>query len=253
VSALAGPDDGSIVEARGLRKTYTLGKIDVEALRGVDVTVRRGEIVAIMGPSGCGKTTLLHCLSGLDDFDAGVVILAGASLREMSDDRKAEFRARNTGFVFQSYNLLPVLSAVENVELPLLLAGARGREARRRALETLEAVGLADRSRHRPSELSGGQQQRVAVARALVNGPAVIWADEPTGNLDSEAAEDILDLMCELNAENGQTFVVVTHAAQVAERAHRILRMRDGRIVREERPTPRVLYCPPTARDAASG
>ena len=245
--------DGTIVEARALRKTYHLGTVRVEALRGVDVAVRAGEIVAIMGPSGCGKTTLLHCLSGLDDFDAGEVVLAGSPLRGMSDDRKAEFRARNTGFVFQSYNLLPVLSAVENVELPLLLAGARGRDARRRAVETLESVGLGDRARHRPNELSGGQQQRVAIARAIVNRPAVIWADEPTGNLDSDAAEDILDLLCGLNAENGQTIVVVTHAAQVAERAHRVLWMRDGQVVREQRPTPRVVYGAESIRGAASG
>ena len=229
VGAHAGP----IVEARGLWKRYHLGRVVVEALRGVAVTVRRGEIVAIMGPSGCGKTTLLQCLSGLDDVDDGEILLAGASLRGMSDDRKAEFRARKTGFVFQSYNLLPVLSAAENVELPLLLAGIRGREARRRALAGLDAVGVRDRAGHRPSELSGGQQQRVAIARALVNGPAVVWADEPTGNLDSESAEDILDLICGLNAARGQTFVVVTHAPQVAERAHRILWMRDGSIVSE--------------------
>jgi ABC-type lipoprotein export system ATPase subunit len=234
--------DCPIVEARGLRKRYRSGEVDVEALRAVDVTVRAGEIVAIMGPSGCGKTTLLYCLSGLDDFDEGEVRLAGSSLRGMSDNRKAELRARDTGFVFQSYNLLPVLSAVENVELPLLLAGVRGAEARTRALETLRAVGLEPRARHRPSELSGGQQQRVAIARALVNQPAVVWADEPTGNLDSEAAEDILGLICRLNAEHGQTFVIVTHAAAVAERAHRVYRMRDGQIEREERATPRVIY-----------
>ena len=245
-------EHGAIVEARGLWKRYRVGSVVVEALRGVDVTVRRGEIVAIMGPSGCGKTTLLQCLSGLDDLDEGEVVLAGAALRGMSDDRKAEFRARNTGFVFQSYNLLPVLSAAENVELPLLLAGIRGHEARRRALAALEAVGVGERATHRPSELSGGQQQRVAVARALVNRPAVVWADEPTGNLDSEAAEDILDLICGLNAANGQTFVIVTHAPQVAERAHRILWMRDGSIVREERPSPRVVYEAPLMRDAAS-
>ena len=248
-----GTPNGAIVEARGLWKRYRLGSVVVEALRGVEVTVRRGEIVAIMGPSGCGKTTLLQCLSGLDDVDEGEIVLAGASLRRLSDDRKAEFRARNTGFVFQSYNLLPVLSAVENVELPLLLAGLRGREARRRALEGLQSVGLGNRANHRPSELSGGQQQRVAIARALVNEPAVVWADEPTGNLDSDAAEDILDLICGLNATRGQTFIVVTHAPQVAERAHRILRMRDGVIVSEERPSPRVVYAPPGVRDAASG
>ena len=251
MTAIGSGTDGPIVEASGLRKRYRLGVVTVEALRGVDVAVRPGEIVAIMGPSGCGKTTLLHCLAGLDDFDEGDVVLAGSSLRGMSDDRKAAFRARHTGFVFQAYNLLPVLSAVENVELPLLLAGERGREARRRAYDALEAVSVGDRADHRPSELSGGQQQRVAIARALVNHPAVVWADEPTGNLDSEAAADILDLICTLNATEGQTFVVVTHASQVAERAHRILRMRDGRVEREERPASRVLAGRPAVRDAA--
>ena len=224
-----------IIRAIGLQKRYHTGSVVVEALRGVDVTVERGEIVAIMGPSGCGKTTLLHCLSGLDDFDGGEVLLAGTSLKRMSDDQKSEFRARNTGFVFQAYNLLPVLTAVENAELPLLLAGLRGREARERARAALDAVGLSDRAGHRPSELSGGQQQRVAIARALVNDPAVVWADEPTGNLDSQSAEDILDLIAALNVTKQQTFVLVTHAPQVAERAHRILWMRDGEIVREER------------------
>ncbi len=224
-----------IIEATGLRKRYAMGSIVVDALRGVDVRVTRGEIVAIMGPSGCGKTTLLHCLSGLDDFDAGNVVLAGTSLRRMTDDQKSEFRARTTGFVFQAYNLLPVLTAVENVELPLLLGGVRGNDARARARTALDAVGLSDRAGHRPSELSGGQQQRVAIARALVNEPAVVWADEPTGNLDSESANDILDLLGALNATKQQTFVLVTHAPQVADRAHRILWMRDGQIVREER------------------
>jgi putative ABC transport system ATP-binding protein len=208
--------------------------VTVEALRGVDVQVVAGEVVAITGPSGCGKTTLLHCLSGLDDFDDGEVLIAGTSLRAMSDDQKAELRARKIGFVFQAYNLLPVLNAAENVELPLLLAGVRGREARTRALAALEAVGLHHRARHRPNELSGGQQQRVALARALVNEPAVVWGDEPTGNLDSESARDILDLLARLNRENGQTFVLVTHDPLVADRAHRVLRMQDGRIVGED-------------------
>ena len=243
VNGLATPDT-AIIHAIGIEKRYHTGAITVDALRGVDVTVERGEIVAIMGPSGCGKTTLLHCLSGLDDFDAGEVLLAGTSLRRMSDDQKAEFRARTTGFVFQAYNLLPVLTAVENVELPLLLAGVRGREARERARTALDAVGLKDRAGHRPSELSGGQQQRVAIARALVNDPAVVWADEPTGNLDSESAEDILDLIAALNVTKQQTFVLVTHAPQVAERAHRILWMRDGQIVREERPAARNRLTP---------
>ena len=232
---LESPPASPIVECRGLSKTYRLGDVTVRALQEVDVTVCQGEIVAIMGPSGCGKTTLLNCLSGLDDFDGGDVMLAGASLSGMNDDDKAELRAQKTGFVFQSYNLLPVLSAVENVEMPLLLAGLRGREARERARGMLESVGLARWAQHRPSELSGGQQQRVAIARALVNRPAVIWADEPTGNLDSEAAEEILDLVSQLNATNGQTFVVVTHSNRVAERAHRILWMRDGAIIREAR------------------
>jgi putative ABC transport system ATP-binding protein len=224
-----------IVEARGLWKRSNGVGVRVEALSGVDVQVAAGEIVAIMGPSGCGKTTLLHCLSSLDDFDEGDVLIAGTSLQAMSDDQKADLRARQIGFVFQAYNLLPVLDAVENVELPLLLAGERGREARGRAIRALEAVGLEHRARHRPNELSGGQQQRVAIARALVNEPAVVWADEPTGNLDSESARDILDLLERLNRENGRTFVVVTHDPRVAERAHRVLRMQDGVVVREER------------------
>ena len=226
----------SIVEARGLRKWYRTGAAPVEALRGVDVVVQAGEIVAIMGPSGCGKTTLLQCLSGLDDFDEGEVWIDGTAIREMRDAQKADLRARRTGFVFQAYNLLPVLDAVENVELPLLLAGQRGRDARARALRALEAVGVEHRARHRPNELSGGQQQRVAIARALVNDPAVVWADEPTGNLDSESAAEILDLIERLNRENGQTFVLVTHDPRVAERAGRILRMRDGLIEAEEWP-----------------
>jgi putative ABC transport system ATP-binding protein len=225
-----------IVEARGLRKRYRTGAVDVEALRGVDVAVQPGEIVAIMGPSGCGKTTLLQCLSGLDDFDDGDVWIDGTSLRGMSDSVKADLRARRTGFVFQAYNLLPVLNAVENVELPLLLAGLRGKDARARAQRALAEVGLEQRARHRPNELSGGQQQRVAIARALVNEPAVVWADEPTGNLDSESAVEILELIERLNRTNGQTFVLVTHDARVAGRAQRILRMRDGRVESEERP-----------------
>jgi putative ABC transport system ATP-binding protein len=225
----------AIVEARGLRKWYRTGAVPVEALRGVDMQVQAGEIVAIMGPSGCGKTTLLQCISGLDDFDEGEVWIDGTPIRQMRDDQKADLRATRTGFVFQAYNLLPVLDAVENVELPLLLAGQRGRDARTQALLALESVGLEDRARHRPNELSGGQQQRVAIARALVNNPAVVWADEPTGNLDSESALDILALIERLNRENGQTFVLVTHDSRVAERAQRILRMRDGQIDSEER------------------
>jgi putative ABC transport system ATP-binding protein len=219
-----------IIEARELRKVYATGALKLEALKSVNFAVARGEMVAIMGPSGCGKTTLLNCLSGLDDFDGGEVRIAGTSLRELSDNRKTEYRARSMGFVFQVYNLLPVLSAVENVELPLLVSGVRPREARTRALAALELVHLTDRARNRPAELSGGQRQRVTIARALVNNPAIVWADEPTGALDSQSATDIMDLMCRLNREAGQTFVVVTHAEEVGRRANRIVRMRDGQV-----------------------
>jgi putative ABC transport system ATP-binding protein len=183
-----------------------------------------------MGPSGCGKTTLLNCLSGLDDIDAGDVRIAGTSLRHMSDNERTEYRARHMGFIFQVYNLLPVLSAAENVELPLLVTGVPAREARRRALHALERVHLRAWERHRPAELSGGQRQRVAVARALVGEPAIVWADEPTGALDSEAADEIMTLLCELNEVHGQTIVLVTHALEIGERANRIVRMRDGLI-----------------------
>jgi putative ABC transport system ATP-binding protein len=220
----------AVVEARSLSKTYVMGHLRVPALRGVSLRIEPGEIVAIVGPSGCGKTTLLHCLSGLEDFEAGEVWLEGRSLARMSDGQKADQRARRVGFVFQSYNLLPVLNALENVELPLLLARHSAGEARRRALRALEVVGLENRLRHRPSELSGGQQQRVAVARALATEPAVIFADEPTGNLDSDSAEEVMQLIDRLNRENGQTFVLVTHAREVALHARRIVRMRDGEI-----------------------
>jgi putative ABC transport system ATP-binding protein len=224
----------TVIEARGLCKTYTSGALRVPALRGVDLRIARGEIVAIVGPSGCGKTTLLHCLSGLEDFEAGEVLVEGRALRGLSDAEKAEQRSRRMGFVFQSYNLLPVLNALENVELPLLLAGAGAREARRRALRALEVVGLENRLRHRPSELSGGQQQRVAIARALAPEPAVIFADEPTGNLDTDSAAEVMSLIARLNRDNRQTFVLVTHAREVAERAGRIVRMRDGEVVAVE-------------------
>jgi putative ABC transport system ATP-binding protein len=224
-------DGDVVVEARDVWKTYKLGRVKVPALRGVSLRIARGDVVAIVGPSGCGKTTLLHCLSGLETYDSGEVVLEGQNLAELSDGQKAEQRARRVGFVFQSYNLLPVLNALENVELPLLLGGCGGQEARRRALRALEVVGLENRLRHRPSELSGGQQQRVAVARALASEPAVIFADEPTGNLDSDSAEEVMQLIDRLNQHNGQTFVLVTHAREVAAHAHRVVRMRDGEIV----------------------
>ncbi len=222
--------DEVIVQAIGIEKTYHTGLLKVPALRGVDLGVQRGEIVAIMGPSGCGKTTLLNCLSGLDEIDAGQVLVEGVVLHDLPDDERSDYRARRMGFVFQLYNLLPVLSAVENVEMPLLISGVSASEARRRSMEVLDLVSLSDRARHLPAELSGGQRQRVTIARALVNQPAIVWADEPTGDLDSETAAGIIDLMCQLNRSNNQTFVLVTHALEVGNRAHRIVQMRDGLI-----------------------
>ena len=175
-----------IVEAQTVVKSYDTGKVEVQALRGVSVSVQPGEMVAVMGPSGCGKTTLLNCLSGLDRIDSGEVLIEGTALSAMSDDERTDYRARHMGFVFQFYNLMPVLTAVENVELPLLVSRVPAGEARRRALACLEMVGLGERATHLPEELSGGQRQRVTIARALVNGPAIVWADEPTGDLDTE-------------------------------------------------------------------
>ena len=222
-----------IVEARSLRKTYDTGAVRVDALRGVDLALERGEMVAIMGPSGCGKTTLLNCLSGLDATDGGEVLIEGTSLSEMSDRERTDYRARRMGFIFQFYNLIPVLTAVENVELPLLVARVEGDEARRRATAALDLVGLADRGNHVPDALSGGERQRATIARSLVNDPAIVWADEPTGNLDSENEREVMDLLTRLNEERRQTFVIVTHSDAVGGRAHRIVRMRDGVIVDE--------------------
>ena len=168
-------------------------------------------MVAIMGPSGCGKTTLLNSLSGLDEIDEGQILIAGDDLSTLSDNARTEFRARNMGFVFQFYNLLPVLNAVENIELPLLVSGVKPKEARERAMRIIDRVGLTEWASHKPAELSGGQRQRVTIARALVNEPAIVWADEPTGDLDSETADDIMGLMIELNQQHQQTFVIVTH------------------------------------------
>lgn len=225
-----------IIEASGIRKTYNTGKVVVEALRGVDLTVARGEMVAVMGASGSGKTTMLNTLSGLDEIDEGVIAIAGQDLAKMSDQARTAYRAANMGFVFQFYNLLPVLTAAENVEMPLLLDGSRrikAKEARRMALEALEAVGLGGQIDQRPAELSGGQRQRVTIARALVNNPAIVWADEPTGDLDSTTSQEIVNLMRQLNRENGQTFVVVTHSLEIGQQCDRIIWMKDGQIVDE--------------------
>jgi ABC-type lipoprotein export system ATPase subunit len=231
-----GPTEiGPIVEARSIEKTYDTGKVEVHALQGVDLAVRPGEMVAIMGPSGSGKTTLLNCLSGLDSIDAGDVLIEGVELSEMSDRERTDYRARRMGFVFQFYNLMPVLTTVENVELPLLVARVPAKEARRRALEALEMVGMGDRAGHVPDELSGGQRQRATIARALVNDPAIVWADEPTGDLDSENAEEIMRLMRRLNVERGLTFLLVTHDIGIGRSTDRIVRMVDGRIVEDNR------------------
>jgi ABC-type lipoprotein export system ATPase subunit len=232
--AAVAPRVEAIVEARGVEKTYDTGKVEVRALRGVDLTLGRGEMVAIMGPSGCGKTTLLNCLSGLDAIDAGEIVIEGTPLSAMSDRERTDYRARRMGFVFQFYNLMPVLSSVENVELPLLVARVGSGEARRRAVDALEMVGLADWANHVPDELSGGQRQRVTIARALVNDPAIVWADEPTGDLDSENAAEITDLMRRLNRERGLSFLIVTHDIGVGRKTDRIIRMVDGEIVDEE-------------------
>jgi len=220
-----------IIEAQKVHKMYRSGQLRVEALRKIDMVVAKGEMVAIMGPSGCGKTTLLNCLAGLDTIDDGNVFIQGENLRDLTDNQRTTYRAKHMGFVFQDFNLLPMLSAVENVELPMLVSKTPGRKARSRALELLDRVGLADRARHRPAELSGGQRQRVTIARALTNDPAIVWADEPTGNLDSESANDVMDLLALFNREHGQTLVIVTHALEVGQRANRIIRMQDGNIV----------------------
>ena len=231
-----------IVEARSVRRTYETGAVRVEALRGVDLVLEQGEMVAIMGPSGCGKTTLLNCLSGLDSIDGGDVLIAGDTLADMSDRQRTDYRARHMGFVFQFYNLIPVLTAVENVELPLLVSRVPASDARRRSLEALDLVGLVERAGHVPDELSGGERQRVTIARSLVNEPAIVWADEPTGDLDSENATEIVELMRRLNLEQGLSFLIVTHDISVGRKTDRIVRMLDGQVVEEQRlEVPHVL------------
>ncbi|MBI0584105.1 MAG: ABC transporter ATP-binding protein [Methanomassiliicoccus sp.] len=193
--------------------------------------IEKGEMVAVMGPSGCGKTTLLNCLSGIDEVTSGKIYIEDQELTSMNDNAKTGFRAKRMGFVFQFYNLLPVLTATENVELPLLIAGTDPKEARKKALELLDAVGLSQRAALRPNALSGGERQRVTIARALSNTPAIVWADEPTGDLDVKTSDEVVALMRRLNKENGQTFVIVTHDPEVGAKCDRIIHMRDGNVV----------------------
>jgi len=220
-----------VVVGRDVWKVYGEGETSVTALRGINVDIQRGEILAVMGPSGCGKTTFLNCFSGLDDISRGVVVVEGTNIQTMPDAKKSEYRARRAGFVFQSYNLLPILTAEENVEMPLLIAGRSAKEARTEARALLTQMGLGDRLNHRPAELSGGQQQRVSLARALVAHPAIVWADEPTGNLDAEGSKDVTNLLRDLNRRYRQTMVVVTHDAEVAAACDRTLHMRDGQFI----------------------
>ncbi len=220
-----------VVVGTDVWKIFGSGETEVVALRGLNVAIHRGEMLAIMGPSGCGKTTFLNCFSGLDEITRGSITLEGADLKSMDDNRRSDYRARRVGFVFQSYNLLPILTAVENVEMPLLITRVDGEAARARSTRILTELGLGDRLDRRPSELSGGQQQRVSLARALVGDPAIVWADEPTGNLDEAASHQVMRLLRELNKSHQQTMVVVTHDPNVAEQCDRTLRMEDGRFV----------------------
>lgn len=225
------PPPAPIIQAINVVRTYDTGKVKVPALRGVSFAVGRGEMVAIMGPSGSGKTTLLNCLAGLEAIDEGQIIVDGTDIATMNDRAKTDYRARHMGFVFQFYNLLPVLSAVENVELPLVVSGVKPKEARERAMRVLDLVRLREWASQKPAQLSGGQRQRVTIARALVNNPAIVWADEPTGDLDSETADEIIGLMQNLNRRAGQTFVIVTHDAEIGARCNRVIKMRDGQII----------------------
>ncbi|MGD2027557.1 MAG: ABC transporter ATP-binding protein [Anaerolineales bacterium] len=222
-----------VVDAKDLWKIYVMGDVEVHALRGLSVKIRRGEVLSIMGPSGSGKSTLMNMLGCLDRPTSGDYYLDSESVAEMNDDQLADIRNRKVGFVFQSFNLLPRATALSNVELPLRYANVSGRERRERAVEALESVGLGDRIHHRPSELSGGQQQRVAIARSLINNPAIIMADEPTGNLDTTSGDEIMKLLLRLNADRDTTLIIVTHDPEIAEHTNRIVMIRDGVVVED--------------------
>ena len=229
-----GLSNGHIIEMLGITKTYDTGKIKVEALKGIDLVVGKGEFVAVVGPSGSGKSTLLNLIGCLDTPTGGTYMLGGEAVAGLDRDQLADVRNRRVGFVFQNFNLLPQLTALENVEMPMLFGGISRRERRRRAMEHLDRVGLGDRVEHRPTELSGGQMQRVAIARALAMEPDIILADEPTGNLDTGSGSDVMSLMSELWGQ-GRTLVVVTHDKTLAQRAGRVVEIRDGVVVTDER------------------
>ncbi len=228
-------DKDVVIDARDITKIYQMGDVQVHALRGASLRVRRGELVSIMGPSGSGKSTMMNILGCLDQPTSGEYYLEGMEIDELDDNQLAEIRGRRIGFVFQTFNLLPRTTALSNVELPLVYGGMGGRRRRERAVAALEAVGLADRLHHRPNELSGGQQQRVAIARALINEPSIILADEPTGNLDSKSGAEIMAIFQRLNEEQGITIIFVTHEPEIAQHTRRIVRIADGRIV-DDRP-----------------
>lgn len=234
----------TIIKSKDLVKIYDTGEVKVNALNGVSLEIEKGEMVAVMGPSGCGKTTLLNCLSGLDDITSGIVEVDGKDIAKMNDLEKSAYRARNIGFVFQFYNLLPVLTAKENVELPLLLAKKLPKETGKIADKMLGLVGLADWANHKPAELSGGQRQRVTIARALANTPAIVFADEPTGDLDSTSSNQIIDLLMDLNRCEGITFLIVTHDTNIGQKVPRRITMKDGRIQADERNPDYDFACP---------
>jgi putative ABC transport system ATP-binding protein len=219
-----------VIQTNDLKKIYTMGTVEVHALDGVSFTINRGDVVAIMGPSGSGKSTLMNLLGCLDHPTSGSYILDGEEVQSLDDDQLADIRNRKVGFVFQSFNLLPRSTALANVELPMRYAGIEKKERIERASAALDSVGLSDRIYHKPTELSGGQQQRVAVARALVNNPAILMADEPTGNLDSKSGKEIMELLLDLNRKSGTTLIIVTHDPSIAEQTRRVIRLRDGLI-----------------------
>ncbi len=232
-----------MISISGITKVYVMGEARVEALRGVDLAIDRKEFVSVMGPSGSGKSTLMNIIGALDRPTAGSYLLDGSDVAQMSDNQLAEIRNKMIGFVFQTFNLLPRMTALRNVELPLMYAGIPTKERRRRAEKALDLVGLSDRMFHRPAELSGGQRQRVAIARALVNDPGFVFADEPTGNLDSRTGEEIMEIFQHLN-DNGVTILLVTHEADIAKHAKRLIHIRDGRITGDEAITDRTTYGP---------